>query len=192
MKSEELIEKLNNLNKAYYTAKDIALITGSAIPVVRVLLNRLVKRGKLIRLQKNIYIIKNKLINNELIAQQINTSSYLSFESALNRAGILSQVPYAITLATTKRSKTITLGGQEVIFRKLKNNLFFGYYLENNLKIAYPEKAFLDTVYLISRGKSKANLAEFDLTKLNRARLKKFINKYPKKVKNICKKLNIL
>ncbi|MFH1522621.1 MAG: hypothetical protein ABIE43_02265 [Patescibacteria group bacterium] len=192
MKSEELIKQLNKYNKAYYTIADIELITGQLNPVVRVLLNRMAKNNKLIRLQKNIYITKEKLINYELIAQQIDSNCYTSFETILSQAGILSQVPYAITLASTKRSKKITLGNQEISYRKIKKSLAFGYYLENNVKTAYPEKALLDTLYLVSRGKLSLSLNELDFSSVNRKRLKNYINKYPKNIREMCKKLKLL
>ncbi|MFH1427767.1 MAG: hypothetical protein ABIG60_04555 [Patescibacteria group bacterium] len=191
MTSEKLIEKLNNYNKSFYSISDLEIITGQSRPVLRVVLNRLVKKNKIIRLQKNLYVL-NYNINYELIAEQLNPESYISFETVLAQAGILSQIPYSLTLATTKRSKTITLGQQEIIYRKIKSSLYFGYFLDNQVKIAYPEKALLDLLYLILRGKSKANLEELDFTKINKESFKKYLAKYPKNVKKKCKELKII
>lgn len=189
MKSDILLEQLKTLNKPFYTVADFVLLTGQTPAVAKVALNRLVKNNKLQRLQKNIYTPKDTLINYKQIAQQLNPESYISFESALSKYDILSQIPYALTLATTKRSKIITLGSQEIIFRKIKKELADGYILENGLKIATPEKALLDTLYLIARGKMKISLKELDLSLINKTRLKQLLKKYPPQVKKLCNNL---
>jgi len=192
MKSQDLLEKLNKFAKTFYTIADVQLITGQTRPVTRVLLNRLTADEKLIRLARNMYVTREMIVDCELIAQQLDILSYISFETALSRFGILSQIPYAITLATVKKSKTIFLGDRRIIYRKIKEPLFFGYFLENNLKIAYPEKALLDFLYLISRGKIKVSLKEMDFSRVNQTRLNKFIKKYPDSVKKISREIKLI
>ena len=46
MKSEELVKKLNKINKAYYTAADIERLVDQPRAAVLVMLNRLVKAGR--------------------------------------------------------------------------------------------------------------------------------------------------
>jgi predicted transcriptional regulator of viral defense system len=183
MKSNKLLEKLNLLNKTFYTVNDILTITKQSRQTARVALSRLVKRGGLQRLIKNIYAPKNKVADLEAIAEQLDTTSYLSFESALSRYGILSQVPYAVTLATAKKSKVFDVGEQQIVYRKIKPELFGEYVLENNLRIATPEKALLDILYLISRGKAFMALDELDLSVINKKLLLQMAEKYSKKVK---------
>ena len=188
MRSEELIKKLIKINKSFYTTADIIKITGRPRQSVLVTLNRLVEAGKLVRLRRNNYVLAGQNINYELIAEQINPESYISFESALSRYGILSQIPYSLTLATTSRSRIIILGNREIIYRKIKKDLFGNYKIENNIRVAYPEKAFLDLLYLISRGQSRMNLDELDLSVFNRSKLKRLSKKYPQYTKDLLKK----
>lgn len=182
MKSEQFIIKLKQFNKSFYTLADMQIIVMQSRSVLRVLLSRLVKDGKLLRLQKNIYVLKDKVIDYEFIAAQIDSTSYISFESALSVYGILSQIPYVMTFATAKRSKKITLGSQKIVYRKLKMALINNYVLEKNRKIATPEKAFLDTLYMIDRGKMSLSLTELDLSILNKKKLQILVKIYPKNV----------
>lgn len=186
MKSETLITQLKTLKKPFYTVANFILLTGQTPAVAKVALNRLVKNNKLRRLQKNIYVPKDALINYELIAEQLDIESYISFESALSKYGLLDQIPYALTLATVKRSKTITLGNQQITFRKIRKELAGGYILENGLRIATPEKALLDTLYLITRGKIKLSLKELNLSLINKTKFKQLLKKYPAQVKKLC------
>ena len=189
MKSEELIEKIKKINKAFYTAADISKVSGLSRSSVLVLLNRLAKGGRLIRLRRNCYIFPDKKIDLELIAAQIDPDGYVSFESALARFGILSQIPYSLTMATPNRSKKIKVGEREIIFRKIKKNLKGDIFLENGIQIASAEKALLDMVYLVSRGQSDFNFDELDWRTINKKKLKKLSEKYPKYSQSFLDKL---
>lgn len=189
MKTSKLLEKLDSVNKTFYTINDILIITKQPRSTVRVALNRLVKQGELRRIIRNIYIPENRIVDLEVVAEQIDASSYLSFESALSRYGILSQIPYAVTLATNNKSKVFTVGEQQIVFRKIKPEFFGGYIIENNLRVATPEKALLDILYLISRGKAFISLDELDLSVVNKNLLLKMTEKYPKKVRETVKLL---
>jgi predicted transcriptional regulator of viral defense system len=105
--------------------------------------------------------------------------SYLSFESALSRYGIQSQVPYALQFATPKRSRHLTLGETNVQFHQLKAELFFGFTLIDGLYVAEPEKSLLDQCYLASRGLTELTWDELDLAALDQARLREYAGRFP-------------
>ena len=180
MKTEELIKKMKDFNKSYYTSRDMAALTGQSKKSVLVNLNRLVKAGKLKRLRKDCYLPVGRTVDYELIAQQLDQTSYVSFESALSSYGVLNQVPYSLTMATASRSKQIKLGDRTVIYRRLKKDLMFGYIINNKIKTAEPEKALLDLLYLASRGQGEFNYNEIDLRNLEKRRLKKMAQRFPR------------
>ena len=124
----------------------------------------------------------SRLANLEQVANALITPSYLSFESALSRYGILSQIPATFTFATTRKTTTIRLGETEVVYRKLKASLFFGYVEVKGTLIAEPEKAFLDMLYMILRGNAFMSLGDLDLKILNRRRVKEYAARFPAKV----------
>ncbi|MCI0478119.1 MAG: hypothetical protein L0Y55_17900, partial [Anaerolineales bacterium] len=175
----ELIQYLGELNKPYLTVADLEKILRVSRPGLYVVIHRLVKQGALARLRRGAY---RGIFDSTDAAQIANTlyhPSYLSFESALARHGILSQIPYTLTFATSKRSKRITVGATAVEFRQLNATLFFGYTLEQSIYVAEPEKALLDEMYLITRGKATLDLDSLNLAALSRAKFLAHAQRFP-------------
>jgi len=186
--TKEFLDKLKKINKDYYTLSDFTKISKQRREVLKVILYRLVKSGKLIRVQRNFYILPEKVSEIEKIANQIYYPSYLSFESALALWGILSQIPYNLTFATILKPKSLIFENRKIEYRKLKKELFFGYNFKNGLYLAEPEKALLDTFYLASLGKLKINFSQLDYLKIDKKKFLNWLKKYPSKTKNLIKK----
>jgi predicted transcriptional regulator of viral defense system len=185
----EFLQKLKELDKKYFTVADLEKILGIGRGSLYVLLNRLVKSGTLVRLKRGIYQPAFQGLELEKVANELYYPSYLSFESALSRYGILSQIPYILTFATTKTTKRILLTGKEVEYRQLKRNYFFGYTLEKGIYVAEPEKAILDQLYMISRGKAASEISEWSLVDLDKNKFLKYTKRFPEKVQTAAKDL---
>lgn len=188
---EEFLEKLKKINKDYYTLSDLAKIYGGGKANLKIFLYRLIKNGRLLRLKRDVYILPEKAAGLEKIANQIYFPSYLSFESALSLWGILSQIPYVLTFATSRKSRSYFLSEKKVDYRQLKKDLFFGYFVKNGLCVAWPEKALLDAFYLASMGKLKINFKNLDYSKISLKKFLSWLKKYPEKTQNLAK-LNAL
>jgi len=119
----------------------------------------------------------------EALAMIVGTPCYISFESALERYGILSQVPLVLTCASTSRSKRQRTPLGELLFHRLHPALFFGYRAENGVLWAEPEKALLDWIYLHRKrhGVTPA-LDELDWSPLDVERLQEWAGRYPRPV----------
>lgn len=174
-----LIKTLSSLDKGYFTTADLERITGLGKDSLKVAVYRLVKKGILTKIKRGLFQLTFNPVDVKRIANQIYYPSYLSFESALSLHGILSQVPYTQTFATPKRSKKIVLWGTEAEFRQLQKDLYFGYRLENGIYIAEPEKALLDQLYLVSRGKAELNIEELDLARIDQGKFDDYSKKFP-------------
>ncbi len=181
----EFIEKIRQIGKDYYTLKDLAKIWKLKKESLKVTCSRMVRKKLLLRIEKNIYILPEKFAYIDRIANQIYSPSYLSFESALSWWGVLSQAPYSLTFASSKRSKKISIGKVEIVYRHLKDDLFFGFENRNNLFIAEPEKAFLDLAYFVSFGRENVNLKNLAVEKLNKKKTIIYLEKYPPKTINL-------
>ncbi len=177
-----LIQQLLNLRKPYFTLGDLEKILGQQRPSLYVTLNRLVNYGVLTRLRRGVYQAAMQTPALPRIANALVYPSYLSFESALARFGVLSQAPYVLTFATSKRSQQFTLGDTAVEFHQLKAELFFGYTLVDGLYVAEPEKALLDQCYLASRGLASLFWEELDLLRLDYDRLAEMAQPFPSAV----------
>lgn len=174
----ELLQILRGFNKSYFVVADFEKILGSKRAVLYVTLNRLVKSGVLVRLKRGVYQSVFSGSETEKTANELYYPSYLSFESALSRYGILNQIPYVLTFATTKPSKKQSLAGKEVEYRQLKEELFFGYKLIDGIYIAEPEKAVLDQLYLISKGKVASETSEWSLVGLDKEKLADYSQRF--------------
>ena len=189
MSDVEFIQTLRGFNKPYFTVADLEKILEMRRDSLYVTLNRLVKDGVLIRLRRGVYQPEFQGLELERTANELYYPSYLSFESALSRYGILSQIPYTLTFATNRRSKKILLRDREVEYRQLKKEYFFGYKLEKGLYIAEPEKAVLDQLYMISIGKASGDISEWSLVGLKKGKLFQYSKYFPKAVQSSAKKL---
>jgi len=187
----ELVRNIIRFNKPYWSVADLEKILGyRSRQTLLVVLHRLVREGVLTRMRRGIYRVSIHSVEGAHLANLLYTPSYLSFESALSRYGILSQIPYAMTLATTRRSKKMTLDGTAVEYRQLREDLFFGHRLEKGLDIAEPEKALLDALYLVTRGKLSLALEELDLSGLSLKKLDSYGSRFPRYVQAALAKIS--
>lgn len=184
-----MLQKIMKLRKEYFNVPDLEKIFRQNRATLYVTLSRYVKEGWLRRIKAGIYQLSSSSANVERIANQMYYPSYLSFESALAKYGVLSQVPYTFTFATCKRTKNMTVRGNEVVFRQLKKELFFGYKLSGGLYTAQIEKALLDELYLVSRGKSSVNLAELDLKRISKSKTLRLARKFPEATQKLANML---
>lgn len=181
---------LKQLGKQWYSLSDLEKILGLGRESLRVALTRFVKSGELMRISRGCYALPDQPINPERIATMIYAPAYISFESALARHGIVSQIPYTLTLATAKKPKKITLAGQLVEFRRLKEPLFFGYTLVEGVYLAYPEKALLDQLYLMSKGRASLSVDELDLGGIDWGRFMEFAARFPPATQKLARKVS--
>lgn len=179
MKSIELLKLLQRINKPFYTIADLEKITHLTRNSLYVALKRWVTGGIIERVAQGIYVPMGGNISLENVAAQLYLPNYLSFESALSKYGILNLIPYVLTFATTRKTKKYTLQKQEIEFRQISSELFFGYEMRNGIYIASPEKAFMDQVYFVTRGKATLDFDELDVKKLSIKTLKKLSRKFP-------------
>lgn len=113
------------------------------------------------------------------IANRIYPPSYVSFESALSYHNLIPESVLAVTSASTRRTYRFNTPLGEFTYRSLKPELFVGYDLIQNqgkcFKMANPEKALLDYLYLNPKIKSKADFASLRIN-TNKLDEKKIIN----------------
>jgi predicted transcriptional regulator of viral defense system len=180
----DLVRQLARFNKPFWSVADLEKVLGYGTrKSLLVALHRLTASGILERVRRGYYRVSTRPADEAALANVLYRPSYLSFESALARHGILSQIPYAMTFATTRRSKRMTIGGREAEFRQIKKDLFFGYRLEGGLYVAEPEKALLDELYMMKRGRAAVPLEELDVDRLSKGRLREFASRFPDSVR---------
>ena len=189
MKSIELLKVLQKINKPFYTIADLEKITNLPRNSLYVALSRWVADGIIERVAQGIYLPMGSVISLENIASQLYIPNYLSFESALAKQGILNLIPYALTFATNRKTRKYIIKKQQVEFRQIASELFFGFELRNGMSVAFPEKAFLDELYFVGRGETTLDFDELDIKKLSIKTLKNFSRRFPAYVQNRIKNM---
>lgn len=186
MSSLKLLQWMRKTGKQYYTISDISKFLGLEGQALKVRLYRLVKNGDLQRISRGMYAPVDTSLDVEKAANEAVYPSYISFNYALSKYGILSEVPYEMELAVLKSTRTKTIMNTVIKYRKINKNLFFGYRVQGGVLIAEPEKAFLDSIYFSVFGKDPVFIPEkYDIKKLNPQKMMKYLAKYPDKVKKI-------
>jgi predicted transcriptional regulator of viral defense system len=179
----EFLDALRRLGKSWYTISDLQKIIGLARPSLRVFLSRWTKARRLERVRQGVYRLPGTPLDLERFATEYYFPAYLSFESALARYGILSQVPYALTFATTRRSRRLRLAEAELEYRQVQPDLYFGFEQEGGVYVARPEKALLDQLYMVARGRARLELEALNLRPLRRGILRRYARAYPDAVR---------
>ena len=134
--------------RTVFRINDIALLINSADRLLYQRLNKLVKKGKLLNIRKGVYAKED--YKSEELACLLYTPTYISLGYVLQRSGIIFQYDSAIT-NICYLNREVCVNGQSIRYRQIKREILLntsGIVYKNNINIATPERAFLDTLYL--------------------------------------------
>lgn len=113
------------------------------------------KKGILVRFRNGWYGLSGKVRSEAelyFVANKIYRPSYISLESAMAYYGWIPEAVFTVTSITTRKTNAFDTPVGMLRYRNLKPSLFFGYKVESmnglRIKIAEPEKALLDFLYL--------------------------------------------
>lgn len=175
-----IIKKIQDASYILITTRILRDLTGiNSVATLHRLINDLVKSEILGKLERGKYYVNDSRIVDLNKANIFYSPSYVSFETALNQHGILSQIPYEITSATPKKSKSKTIDNILYTYTHIKKSLFWGYSKHGSYLIAEPEKALLDQLYLHSKGLKGQSIDEYDYERLNLTKLWQYAKQFP-------------
>jgi hypothetical protein len=174
--NNNMLYKILNDSRTVFTLPDIAMLAGeSNFESVNDKINYYVKTNRLNRPRKGIYTKSN--YNPLELACKLYTPSYISLEYVLQQTGIIFQYGSTIT-AVSYLSRKLSIDNNAYSYRKIKNEIIVdttGINQVNNVNIASPERAFLDTLYLNS------NYYFDNLSVLNKERVAELLPVYGSK-----------
>ncbi|MDR2585012.1 MAG: hypothetical protein LBC84_02145 [Prevotellaceae bacterium] len=152
-KRENIIFKIYKNSRSVFTINDIALLMGEEkSSALCKILNYYVKTGKLLNPRKGFYAKEG--YKWEELACLLYPPTYISLEYVLQRSGIIFQYDSAIT-NVSYLTREIEIDNQAFRYRQIKGEILTntaGIVLnKNNINIATPERAFLDTLYLYKK-----------------------------------------
>ncbi|MBI2596534.1 hypothetical protein HYW41_00020 [Candidatus Daviesbacteria bacterium] len=167
-------EELLNRGMRVFTTLDFSRVFLKPPEQIQYFLETQTQQGLFIRLKKGLYALKTDLPSDEELANALYKPSYLSFEYALSKYGIIPESPYNLTSATTNPTRLYTIAHQAYSYYTIKQKAYTGYYLDTGggkrVLIAEPEKALADFLYFIAIGQrfwnDRFNISNLDKNKL--------------------------
>lgn len=160
--------------------------------VARNALRRYEGRGLVEHISNKIYINKlNQQFSVRELVNVLRSDSYISLESALVDRGIISQSPAVLTCVTSGYPKRFGSRSVTIVYRKISHKLFWGFEQKktrfNSYRIAEPEKALLDWIYLGRQEGLPTPLDEINVEFLNISKLRSYAKKFPRTVNEVVK-----
>lgn len=149
MNTYELLNRLRSY--PVFTLDTVCNINRKDTAYTKLYLNRLVKRGLIIRVQRGKYTVHEDPI---IVATHITWPSYISLWHALRYHNLTEQIPENISVLTTSKKSLsrIELRGRSIVFTTIPAKYLFGYskILISGFDVfmADPEKAIVDSVAL--------------------------------------------
>lgn len=106
-----------------------------------------------LKVRNGLYALRTDLPSDAVIANRLYAPSYISFEYALARYGLIPESIYAITSATTRITQSFIVNNKSFEYAHIKKEAYRGYKTEKadgtTILIAEPEKALVDYFYFV-------------------------------------------
>lgn len=152
-------------------------------------LSRLNERALVSRVTKGVYL--NKLVRDFSAADFVRVlkpDSYVSLESTLSHWGLSTQSPVALTCITIGKPKEYHTPQFAITFRAISKRLYWGFVekqtRDSRYRLAEPEKALLDWIYLALQSGLTPHLDEIAFNSIDKQKLAKYAAKFPSTVRN--------
>ena len=151
MHQTQALAKLRSQYVAAFTTRDAATLLSVSVNAASKLLERLGTVDLVTKIMRGRWVIPdkfNRLCLPELVAGQ---PTYVSLQSALSYHGMIDQISSAVYGITCGRGGTFKTPLGKVSLHHVNPNFFCGYVTPTEigwLKIATPEKALVDLLYL--------------------------------------------
>jgi len=188
------IAELSTLDKLYFGYEDLAKALGISLASARVTASRYVGQGLVVRVKRNMYVLREKwnAAGREekfMFANLGQVPSYISLMTALDYYELTTQVQRDfIESVAVRRTKEIRLNGAIFRYTRVSSDLYFSFNKQKGFFMATPEKAFLDSVYLMSFGRYAIDLSSIDAEKLDKSEVKRMSRKFPLKTRKMLEK----
>ena len=165
-----------------------------SVPIVRNALRRYELRGLVERVSTKIYINHlNQQFSPRDLVNILRPESYISLESALVERGVITQSPSVLTCVTPGYPQSFHSRSVSIIYRKISADLYWGSEEKatryNNYRIAEPEKALLDWIYLSRQEGLPTPLDELQLQFIDPSKLIDYGKRFPRTVRDITREI---
>jgi len=192
------IVKLRNISKLYFGYQELSRALDISTSSARVTASRYVKMGLLVRIKRNLYMLKETWEASGprekfILANLGQAPSYISLLTALDFHNVSTQIQqnYIESMAL-QRTKTISVGGTLFRYSKIAAPLYSGFNRQDGFFMAGPEKALVDAVYLVSFGRYALDFTSIDHGKIDEDEIEKISEPYPRRTKKMLRQYGYL
>lgn len=151
MKQIEALQRLRKLATPAVESRDVAALLQVSASNATTILRRLAAEGMIIHLSRGRWLVNPK-IDRLAVPELISAPypAYISLQSALFNHGMIEQIPSVIYAITPARPRRLQTPMGTISYHRMPPELFKGFELlsGSDAKIATPEKALFDLVYL--------------------------------------------
>lgn len=135
------------MKKQLFTFEEACIVAFKTSPsTLKVQLHQWKTAGEILSLKKGLYMFADGDADVADIASALCGPSYISLEYALNHYGLLPDIPFAVTLVTTKTTRKFRTPRGQFTYQKIPARAFLG--LDSKTLMAVREKAVVDYLYL--------------------------------------------
>ena len=182
------IAKLLSVESPFLTLSSLQAMFNLTRESARTSASRLVKKGIIIRICRDLYVVAGRKYSIFSLTNALFQPSIISLETALNYWGLIVQVPQII-FSVALGSNQFNIDNTEFVYRRIAPSLFhFGQKKMEDFYIAEPEKAFLDTLYMKSKGLVELLPEDVDMDKLDDDIINFYTRLYPAVVKKLVRR----
>jgi predicted transcriptional regulator of viral defense system len=151
MNQIEALQRLRTLATPVVESRDVAALLQVSASNATTILRRLAAEEMIIHLSRGRWLVDQKtdrLALPELISAP--DPAYISLQSALFHHGVIEQIPSILYAVTPGRPRRLRTPIASISFHRMPPELFQGFELSSasDAKIAIPEKALFDLIYL--------------------------------------------
>ena len=162
----EALSRLRRLGKPLVTTAEASMHLGQTRSAASRALDRLAKAGLVRHLRHGLWSLEPD-VDPLVLPEYLTTPlpAYVSFQSALRFHGMISQIPHVIYVASLAPTHKVSTSVGTYSIHRLAPSFFGGFEtIEKGVRIARPEKALLDTLYLTpARSRLFAHLPEVEI-----------------------------
>jgi len=137
-----------------------------------------------LKVRNGLYALRADPPQEEAIANRLYAPSYISFEYALARYGIIPESVYAVTSATTRITREFIVNNKSFTYSRIKRQAYRGYKMEKiegtTILIAEPEKALADYLYFVDLKRKPLN-ERLDVRKVKKKTLTEYAELFGRK-----------
>ena len=169
MNQIEALQRLRTLATPVVETRDVAALLQATTSNATTILRRLAQRGMITHLARGRWLMNEKL--DRLALPELISApypAYVSLQSALFHHRLIEQIPSVLYVVTPARPRRLRTPMGTISFHRMPPALFKGFELasHSDAKIAIPEKALFDLLYLApGRSRVFSTLPELTIPK---------------------------